>query len=137
MIDKKTEYDIKSVKGFLEFWIKFHAIYESALSKTVTKEDEAKFLSTRDMIKNKYTELKNALDFNYMPHGRLTDPVADILAINTIQFMSEKNIKKMKDDWKDSYIFLNNIIERLQNKKRRLSQFNTVGVFFKKMFERK
>jgi len=137
MIDKKTEIDIKEVKGFLEFWIKFHAIYESSLSKTVTKEDEDKFLSTRDMIRNKYEELRGALDFNYMPHGRLTDPVADILAMNTIRFMSEKNAKKIEGDWKDSYIFLNNIIERLENKKRRLGQFNTVGVFFKRMFERK
>ncbi len=26
MIDKKTESDIKAIKGFLEFWVKFHSI---------------------------------------------------------------------------------------------------------------
>ncbi len=72
-----------------------------------------------------------------MPHTRLTDPAGDILALSGIRFMSEKNMRKANDDWKDSYIFLNNILERLKNKKRRLGQFNPVGVLFKRAIERK
>jgi hypothetical protein len=33
-------------------------------------------------------------------------------------------------------VFLNNIVERLENKRRRLEQFNPVGVFLKRFFEK-
>jgi hypothetical protein len=136
MIDKKTELDIKIVRSFLEFWIKFHSIYSGVASReSISKEDELKFLETKGIIKNKYEGLKNGLEFKYMPHGRLTDPVSDILGIDNVRFMAEKNLRKLRGDWKDSYVFLNNILERLENKKRRLDQFNPMAVFVKKFFE--
>ena len=138
MIDKKIEEDMKSVKGFLEFWSKFHSIYVNAISKElITKEDEAKFLETKELMKAKYDELKASLELNYVLRTRLTDPASDILALNNIRFMSEKNLKKADDDWKDSYVFLNSILERLKDKRRRLEQFNPVGVFFKRVFSGK
>ena len=136
MIDKKTESDIKIIKGFLEFWVKFHSIYSNTVSReTISKEEESKFLETKELIRSKYQSLRTGLEFKYMPHGRLTDPVSDILAIDNVRFMAEKNLKKLEGDWKDSYVFLNNILERLENKKRRLDQFNPMGVFVKKFFE--
>ena len=137
MIDKKTESDIKSVKDLIEIWAKFHSVYNDITSKEIiSKETEDKFLEEKLMVASKYDELRSGLDFKYVPHGRLTDPVSDILAMDNIRFISEKNIKKIGDDWRDSYIFLNNIFERLKNKKRRLEEFSTVGVFLKKMFSR-
>lgn len=136
MIDKKTESDIKIVKGFIEFWVKFHSIYSNIASKdSIGKEEEALFLETKNLIKDKYDSLKNNLDFKYAPHSRLTDPVNDILKLDSILFMAEKNLKKVDDDWRDSYIFLNSILERLKNKKRRLEQFSPTGVFFKRFFD--
>jgi hypothetical protein len=136
MIDKKTESDIKTVRSFLEFWVKFHSIYSGVISRdSISKEDEQKFLDTKEIIKNKYEGLRGGLEFKYMPHGRLTDPVSDILGIDNVRFMAEKNLKKLQGDWKDSYVFLNNILERLENKKRRLDQFNPMAVFIKKFFE--
>lgn len=138
MIDRKTEADIKALKGFLDYWTKFHSIYNDIISKgLITQDDEKKFLETKGLIKNKYDELKSGLEFRYMPHARLTDPVSDILSLSTIRFMAERNLKKLSYDWKDSYVFLNNILERLKNKKRRLEEFNPVGVFFKRFFERR
>ena len=137
MVDKKTESDIKAVNGFLEYWGKFHSIHKDIIKKDIiTKEEEAVFLETKKIIRDKYDALKNNLEFKYMPHARLTDPVNDILSLNTIRLMSEKNLKKLNDDWRDSYIFLNNILERLKNKKRRLEQFNPVSVYLKRFFER-
>lgn len=137
MIDKKTEYDIRSLNSFLEFWMKFHSFYNELKRKElITQEDERKFLETKGLIQTKYGVLKNGLEFKYMPHARLTDPVNDILSLNTIRFMSERNLKKLDDDWKDSYIFLNNILERLKNKKRRLEQFNPISVYLKRLLER-
>lgn len=137
MIDKKTEADIKALNGFLEYWVKFHSIHDDIIKKDIiTKEEEAHFLETKTLIQQKYDSLKNSLEFKYMPHARLTDPVNDILGLNTIRFMSEKNLRKLNDDWRDSYIFLNNILERLKNKKRRLSTFNPVSVYLKRFFER-
>ena len=138
MIDKKTEADIKALKSFLEFWTKFRSIYDETVSKDIiSDEDEAKFLGVRDVIKSKYDVLANGLDFKYAPHSRLTDPVEGVLAINGIRLMSEKNLKKLNEDWRDSYVFLNSISERLKNKRKRLEGFNPVAVFFKRFFERK
>ena len=136
MTDKKYESDIKIVKSFLEYWVKFHSIYSSVVSKeNITMEDESKILETKEIIKNKYDALKSGLEFRYMPHGRLTDPVNDILLIDNIRFMAENNLKKIESDWKDSYVFLNSILERLKNNKRRMAQFSPMGVFFKRFFE--
>ena len=49
----------------------------------------------------------------------------------------EKNLKKLNEDWRDSYIFLNSIVERLKSRKKRLEQFNPIGVFMKRFLERK
>ena len=138
MIDKKTEADIKEVRDFLEFWTKFHSIYADTISKEIiSKEDEGKFLETRDVIKIKYDELKGALEFKYAPRSRLTDPVNDILGMETVRLVSERNLRRLEENWRDSYIFLNSILERYKNKKRRLEAFNPVGVFFKRVLERK
>lgn len=138
MVDKKTELDLKSLKDFLEFWVKFHVIYDNTVSRDIiSKEDEEKFLETRNTIRQKYEELKGSLEFKYMPHSRMTDPVNEVLLLDSMRLMSEKNLKKLGDDWKDSYVFLNSILERLKNKKRRLEQFNPVGVFFKRILDRR
>jgi len=138
MLDKKTEHDIKSIKAFLEIWMKFHSLYNDMMVKgTISKDDEDKFLSTKGSIGSKYEELKSSLGTRYMPHSRLTDPVSEVLGLTSLRFISEKNLKKLNDDWKDSYIFLNNILERLENNRRRMEQFNPVGVFFKRIIERR
>lgn len=138
MIDKKTETDIKSVTEFLEFWGKLHSLYSDIITRDrITKDDEDAFLKASSALKDKYEALKNGLEFKYMPHMRLTDPVSDILDLEGIHFISEPSLKKLEDDWRDSYIFLNSILERFKNKKRRLEQFNPVGVFIKKIFDRR
>ena len=138
MIDKKTEADIKALKSFLEFWTKFHSVYGEIVSKDIiTDDDEIKLLEVRDLIKSKYLALSNGLDFKYVPHSRMTDPVDGVLAINSVRLMSEKSLKKLNDDWRDSYVFLNSITERLKNKRKRLENFNPIAVFLKRFFERK
>lgn len=138
MIDRKTEAAIRAVKSFLEFWDKFHAIYGEISAKgLISQDDEQKFLETKEMMSKIYGELAGVLDFRYSPHGRLTDPVGDILALESVRLISEKNLKRANDDWRDSYVFLNNILERLKSKKRRLGQFNPVGVFFKKLLKKR
>jgi len=137
MKDKKTECVLKEVKGFLEFWTKFHSIYKGVISKArISEEDEKKFLEAKDNIKGKYEDLCRELDFKYMPHSRVTDPVNDILTLAGIRFVSEKNLKKIEDDWMDSFIFLNSIQEHFNNRKRRLGQFNSAWVFFRNVFKR-
>jgi len=137
MRDKKTEGDIKSMKAFLEFWTKFHSVYSDILNRgIITKEDEDRFLETKSMMRKLYEEVKGSLEYKYMPHGRLTDPVSEILALQTLRFVSEDNLKRLNDDWNDSYVFLNNIFERLKTRKRKFEEFNALGVFFKRIRER-
>jgi len=136
MINKKIETGTKALRDFIEFWGKFHSIYNITTSKDIiTSDDENKFLETKAAIKTKYEELNKRLDVRYMPHGRLTDPVDDLLALKTIRFISEDNLKKVENDWKDSYVFLNNIMEQLINKKRMAEDFNPVSMFFKRIFD--
>lgn len=138
MIDKKTESDIRSLKDFLEFWMKFHALYDDVTGKgLISEDDEKKFLEQESVIKDKYAELVSTLEFKYAPHGRMTDPVSDVLSLGGMRFISEKNIRKLESDWDDSYVFLNGILERLKNKKRRLEQFSRVRVFVKRIFDRR
>jgi len=138
MIDRKIESDIKSLKDFLEVWGRLHYLYDDLTGKgIITKEDERTFLETKEMVKNKYEILRSSLEFRYVPHSRMTDPVSDILAFENARFVSEKNLKKLNDDWRDSYVFLNNILERLKVRKRKLGEFNPIGVFIKRSLERK
>lgn len=138
MKDKKTEADIKSMGDFLEFWSRFRSIYTSTLDKgNISREDEDKFLEVKLMMRGKYDELKSSLEYHYMPHGRLTDPVGEILSLQTIRFISEDNLKRLDNNWKDSYIFLNNIFERFKTRKRRFKEFSALGVFFKRIREGK
>lgn len=138
MIDKKTESDIKKLRSFIEFWTKFRSIYDETISRDIiTDDDESKFLEVRDSMMSKYRELCATLDYKYVQRARATDPVEGVLSISGIRLMSEKGLKKIGDDWKDSYIFLNSITERLKHKKRRLESFNPLAVYVKRLFQRK
>ena len=137
MIDKRTEDNIKDVKSFLESWAKFHQIYIKLTSKsTVTKDDEEIFFETKDIMSKRYVVMNGSLEFKYMPYNRLSDPIAEILGLDNISYISEKKLKKVEDDWNDSYIFLNKILERLKNRRKRLENFSAAGVWIKKMVER-
>lgn len=134
MKDKKSELDIKTLKSFMEFWTKFHSIYNDMIAQDIiSNDDDSKFLDTKEIIKKKYDELKKELEVNYMPHARITDPVNDILALRGLHFMSEKSLGKVNNDWKDSYIFLNSILERLKENKRMAEKLNPVGVYLKRI----
>jgi len=137
MIDRKTESGIKLLKTFLEIWGKFHFLYDGLIGKgIITEDDEKKFLETKRTITERYAQTRSSLDFRYAPYSRMTDPVSDVLSVDNVRFISERNLKKLNDDWRDSYVFLNNILERFENRRRRVGDFNPVGVFFKRMFER-
>jgi len=136
MIDKTLRENIKETRSFLEYWIKFHGLYNDITKKeSIAKKDEESFLEAKDLVSDKYTKLRETFEFRYMPHNRLTDPVAEVLSLRNISAMSEQRLKKIEDDWKDSYVFLSSILERLENKKRRLDRFNPLGVFFKRLFD--
>lgn len=138
MIYKRAASDLKELRSFLEFWEKFHSVYEDMLSKAVlSADDEAKFLETKKIIREKYEALKKALDFRYAPHSRLTDPVSEVLQVENVRFISERNLKKAEDDWRDSYIFLNSIMERLYENKRRTGSDSPAGAFLKRIFARR
>ncbi len=137
MIDKRTEDNIKDTKSFLESWGKFHQTYINLISKgTFTKDDEAVFFDTKMILSERYSVLTSSLEFKYMPYNRLSDPVSEILGLDNISCMSEKRIKKIEDSWNDSYIFLNKILERLKNRRKRLENFSAVGVRIKRFMER-
>lgn len=134
-MNKKIEADIKALKGFLEFWGRFHSIYSDIIARDlISGDDENKFLETKAMMAAKYDELNRALDSKYMPHGRLTDPARDIFSMKTIRFVSEENLERIDNSWKDSYVFLNNIMEQLKARKGLAEDSNPVSGFFRRIF---
>ncbi len=136
MTNKKISSDIQAMKNFLEFWGRFHSIYGDIIAKDIiTAEDENKFLETKVILNTKYDEMNKALVSRYMPHGRMTDPVGGILSMKTIRFMSEDNLKKIENDWKDSYVFLNSVMEQLKGQKSVSDNLNPVSSFFRRIFE--
>lgn len=138
MTDKKLETNIRMTKTLLEMWTKLHSLYADILSRgLVTDEDESKFMESKEMVARRYAELRDMLDFKYTPHNRMTDPVADILSLRNMRLMSEKTALKLDADWKDSYVFLNSVLERLENRKRRIGGINPISLLVKRMLVRK
>ena len=111
MIDKKTEAAIKSVKSFLEVWTQLHSMYGQILSRDIiTKDDEDKFLSSKDMVAKKYSDLGSGLDFKYLPRSFYRS-CERYTSHRRYTVRVEKSLKKIDDDWQDSYVFLNSILE--------------------------
>ena len=52
------------------------------------------------------------------------------------RFILRMNAFMRESVFRDSYVLLNSILERLENKRRRLEGFNPVGVFIKRIKER-
>lgn len=138
MIDKKLESNIKDMKKFLEFWSKFHEIYNNAIAnKNSLNTDEENFLSTRSLVNFRFHDLMDSA--NIKPHNRLTrgSPIYEILSLESLSGISDDKLKRLEDCWTESFFYLSSILNRFQKKKNHIEKFNKFVFIMKNLIRRK
>ena len=134
MVDKELEKKIKQLKEFMELWIKFHELYKSATKNRVISPDEEKaFLETKSLIARKYQALMDNLNIEPTAEDKTLDIISQILSLETVSSISDMQMRKIEGDWHESYISLNKLLGKLDNKKEELAKINTGRVIAKKI----
>ena len=130
MIDKELELQIKRVKEFMQLWIKFHDMYKNSLSReTISPEDEKTFLDTKSLIARKYQALKTILGTGVSYDDRALDVVSHVLSLKGVADISDVAMKKIENDWHNSYIQLNKLLGELEGRQDNLQKISKVGLF--------
>jgi len=110
------------VKEFLELWVKFNQLYKDAMKKsTITQEEEQSFLETKSIIARKFQALADSLSIDRSTIERTYDIINQILSLKGISTLSEPELKKIDNDWHESYIFLNRLLGHLEAKREDVS----------------
>lgn len=109
---------IDKTREFMELWIKFHQIFKEAMSKSsITPEEEELFLQTKSMLARKFQTLADAMSIDRPTIDRTYDVISQILSLKGISTLSEVTLKKIENDWHDSYISLNRLLGHLEAQK--------------------
>lgn len=133
MVDKITLSKIEHIKEFLELWMKFHQLYKSAFDKqSITKEEEDNFLQTKSLIARRYQILMDELELKPTVEDKTMDVIGAILSLEGVSNISDLHLKKLENDWHNSFLFLNRLLGKLEATKSdpRKSRMNTKELFF-------
>jgi hypothetical protein len=130
MIDKELELQIKRVKEFMQLWIKFHDMYKNSLSReAISPEDEKTFLETKSLIARKYQALKTLLGTSVSYDDRALDVVSHVLSLKGVADISDVSMRKIENDWHNSYIQLNKLLGELEGRQDNLQKISRLGLF--------
>lgn len=106
---------IEKTKEFMELWVKFHEMYKEAMGKSsITPEEEESFLNTKSIVARKFQTLADSLTIDRFTIERTYDVVNQILSLQNISALSEQVLKKLENDWHESYISLNRLLGHLE-----------------------
>lgn len=109
---------INKTREFMELWIKFHQIFKEAMSKSsITPEEEELFLQTKSMLARKFQTLADSMSIDRPTVDRAYDVINQILSLKGISTLSELTLKKIENDWHESYISLNRLLGHLEAQK--------------------
>jgi len=107
--------DIIKTKEFIELWKKFNQIYKEAMGKaSITEEEEALFLETKSIVARKFQTLVDSLAMERATIDRTYDVINQILSLGSILTVSEEALRKLNNDWHQSYISLNRLLGHLE-----------------------
>lgn len=113
---------INRTKEFMELWIKFHQIFKEAMNKSsITPEEEESFLQTKSMLARKFQTIVDSVSIDRPTVDRAYDVINQILFLKGISTLSEQTLKKMENDWHESYISLNRLLGHLEAQRDMLS----------------
>ena len=106
---------IVKTKEFIELWKKFNQIYKEAMGKTaITEEEEDLFLETKSIVARKFQTLVDSLSIERSTIDRTYDVINQILSLRSISTLSEESLRKISNDWHQSYISLNRLLGHLE-----------------------
>jgi len=109
---------IVKTKEFIELWKKFNQIYKEAMGKTtITEEEEDLFLETKSIVARKFQTLVDSLSIERSTTDRTYDVISQILSLRSISTLSEESLRKISNDWHQSYISLNRLLGHLEAEK--------------------
>ena len=109
---------IAKTKEFIELWKKFNQIYKEAMGKTaITEEEEDLFLETKSIVARKFQTLVDSLSIERSTIDRTYDVINQILSLRSISTLSEESLRKISNDWHQSYISLNRLLGHLEAEK--------------------
>ena len=116
MQDRKEA--IIKTKEFLELWKKFDHIYKDAMKKTsVTEEEEDLFLETKSIVARKFQILVDSLPVERSIVDRAFDIINKIISLKSISTLSEEALRRISNDWHQTYISLNRLLGHLEAQK--------------------
>lgn len=125
---------IGKTKEFMELWVKFHQIYKEAMEKTsITPEEEELFLQTKSIVARKFQVLADSMSMDRATIERTYDVIGQILSLKNISALSEQVLKKIENDWHESYISLNRLLGHLEVQKDTLIRHK--GSFAKRIWK--
>jgi hypothetical protein len=118
---------LAKTKEFIELWKKFNQIYKEAMGKTaITEEEEDLFLETKSIVARKFQTLVDSLAIERSTIDRTYDVINQILSLRSISTLSEESLRKISNDWHQSYISLNRLLGHLEAQKDSLAEKDRV-----------
>ena len=115
MAEQKPKDALNKTKEFMQLWMKFHQLYEQSMDKTaIDPEEEKAFLETKSIIARKFQTLSDSMPIDRLTIDRTYDILNQILSLKSISTMSEHTLKKIENDWHQSYISLNRLLGHLE-----------------------
>lgn len=111
----KTKESLNRIKEFIELWRKFNQIYKEAMNnKAITEEEEELFLETKSMVARKFQGLVDSMAIERAAIDRTYDVINQIISLRSVSALSEEALRRIDNDWHQSYISLNRLLGHLE-----------------------
>lgn len=115
---QNSKESIIRTKEFLELWKKFDQIYKEAMGKaSITEEEEELFLETKSIVARKFQILVDSLPVDRPTIDRTFDVINQTISLKSISTFSEEALKRISNDWHQTYISLNRLLGHLEVQK--------------------
>lgn len=112
------KHSIDMTKDFMELWLRFNQMYKDAMGKpSISQEEEKAFLDTKSIVARKFQTLADSLSLDRSIIDRAYEVVSQILSLKSISTLSEHALRKIDNDWHESYISLNRLLGHLEAQK--------------------
>lgn len=119
MEDKKLEKKFSKLKEFCEAWSAFEDLYKKIKNKDViSQEDEKDFLENKKVMERRYMDLSYGLEMKELI--KYDDPVFSVLKIEKITSLSDQEMEKIDEDWRNADLFLQALVKGFEERLKRV-----------------
>lgn len=122
MIDELLEKKISSLQDFIKLWVDFKNFLEEREGKeSLSPEEEREFLEIKSRIARQYQGLVDTLKEDLRGEESIISILSHAPNLKQLVADSGMQLRKIKNDWHESFIFLNTVLGRLENRRRELA----------------